>query len=300
MDVTCLLWGKRGQGGNLFYNAFSMLSRIDIEGTMKMKQWLKAKSPFYEIPIEELDLPVRQYNACVYKNITTVRAALDFVRAEDDSSQKAFSKLVDLVRRALDDQDYFDGVHPDYYHLVSFPNRLAWLAQTQNPEGHWGRNEEQTIGATLSFIREGHTSTQGEYAPIVARGVRWLEWVFSGTGSRFSDDNLSPLERRLRYSLHSGRPLKNSTITYGLLCVLAENYDMPRPIAPFEPPPTTNFKSVIEARHWALLIGNAPLYGWSDGGWNTFESKEEDYDYSCYPTIEFTWMTVGAPKPTAR
>lgn len=247
---------------------------------MKVKHWLKAKSPFYEIPIAELDLPVRQYNACLYKNITTVRAALDFVRAEHDSPQKAFSKLVDLVRRALDDQGYFDGVHPDYYHLVSFPNRLAWLAQTQNPEGHWGRNEEQTIAATLSFIRAGHTSTQGEYAPVVERGIRWLERTFSGPGAQFSDDNLSPIEKLLGSLHRGGIPFKNSTIAYGLLCVLAENYDMPRPVASFEPPPTTDFESVTEARRWALLIGNAPLYGWSDGGWNTFENREEDYDYS--------------------
>jgi hypothetical protein len=257
-----------------------------------------AKTPFDEIPITDLGLPVREYNACLHKNITTVRKAFNLVQMDDNSPLKtSLSRLIYILERALDHQGYLDGAALDYHHLNLFENRLAWIAQTQESEGCWAHNPDYTIGATLSFIRAGHTSTQGEYAPVVMRAVRWLEQAFSGPHSRFSDDALSPREKHFR-SLARGRSLKNSTIAYGLLCVLAENYDMPRPVAPFEPPPNTDFKSVIEARRWALLIGNAPLYGWSEGGWNMIYDDEEECSSNHF--IEFAWITVGAPRPTAR
>ena len=60
---------------------------------MKTGQWLKTRSP-YEIPIAELDLPVRVYNSCLRKDITTVRGALSMIR---QSNSSAMHSLIEAV-----------------------------------------------------------------------------------------------------------------------------------------------------------------------------------------------------------
>jgi hypothetical protein len=261
---------------------------------MEIRQKLmmgQGKTPFDEIPITVLDLHVRAYNNCLHKGITTVRTAVNIVKQDDDSPMKSSLGRYFLdLKDALQKGGYLNGTSLDYYHLIPFSNRLMWLAKTQDTNGHWCHSIDHTIGAALSFIRAGHTSSQGSYASTVDRAVKWLERAFSGwrlPSQEIQQQSLTFLSRSV--------PLHNSTIAYALLCVLAENYDMPRPIAPFECPLTWDFKTVLEARRWALLVGNAPLYGWSKGGWDTFYDDEEGM--SSNHGIEFAWMTVGAPRP---
>lgn len=186
-----------------------------------------------------------------------------------------------------------DELHAQGYLLyrqgnrVVAPNRaarLTWLARTQNEVGCWcpeGSGSAATsmpefnftIGATLSFIRAGHTATTGKYASVVARAMRWLE---------------------------QDHPLPNETLAYGLCRVLAEHYDMPIPRAPFQVPERSALKTFDQIRQWALVYGNAPVYPWRFQNWSDSSSLYgEDADngplFPISHSVQMAWMTVGTP-----
>jgi hypothetical protein len=64
-------------------------------------------------------------------------------------------------------------------------DNLRWLARSQQVDGSWGGNVENTAAALLAFLRHGHTHSTGSFRQNVRRSFTWLE-TNSGSGqSRF-------------------------------------------------------------------------------------------------------------------
>ena len=53
-------------------------------------------------------------------------------------------------------------------------NALAWLAESQEKDGGWGRNAAVTSFCILAYMSQGHLPGQGKFGPEVAKGVRNL------------------------------------------------------------------------------------------------------------------------------
>jgi hypothetical protein len=183
-----------------------------------------------------------------------------------------------LARKRLYAQGYLLYGHWDHMRSPSHAAQLEWLARTQTREGCWfpqgfdsGKEDtselDYTIAATLSLIRAGHTSTQGQYASVVAQAVRWLE-----------------IER----------PLPNKTTAYALSRLLAEHYKMPLPKPMFDLPPRYKLKTFDHLRQWALVKGNAPIYPWDYG---TRFFHDELGKISMSHSVQMAWMSVDMPRP---
>ncbi len=62
--------------------------------------------------------------------------------------------------------------------LTTIPERLKWLARTQNVSGSWGSGSdevEMTAAALLAFVRAGHTTRTGNYRQQVRKAANWLK-----------------------------------------------------------------------------------------------------------------------------
>jgi len=62
--------------------------------------------------------------------------------------------------------------------LTTIPERLKWLARTQNVSGRWGSGSdevEMTAAALLAFVRAGHTTRTGNYRQQVRKAANWLK-----------------------------------------------------------------------------------------------------------------------------
>ncbi len=62
--------------------------------------------------------------------------------------------------------------------LNSIPERIKWLARTQNVSGSWGSGAEEgerTAAALLAFVRAGHTTHMGSYRAQVRKAAEWLK-----------------------------------------------------------------------------------------------------------------------------
>jgi hypothetical protein len=61
--------------------------------------------------------------------------------------------------------------------VVNFSDRegsLRWLARTQNINGSWNDDVEQTAVGLLAFVRAGETPRTGTFRQALRRAVRWL------------------------------------------------------------------------------------------------------------------------------
>ena len=58
--------------------------------------------------------------------------------------------------------------------LENHEGLLRWLARTQNANGSWGEDGEQTAAALLAFIRAGNTSRSGSFRQVMRKALRWL------------------------------------------------------------------------------------------------------------------------------
>lgn len=56
----------------------------------------------------------------------------------------------------------------------TIPERIKWLARTQNVNGSWDDDVERSAAALLAFVRAGHTTRAGNYRRQVHKAATWL------------------------------------------------------------------------------------------------------------------------------
>src|SRR5262249_55604138 len=64
------------------------------------------------------------------------------------------------------------------FEIMTIPDRIKWLARTQNVSGSWGSGAievEMTAAALLAFVRAGHTTRAGIYRRQVGKAAAWLQ-----------------------------------------------------------------------------------------------------------------------------
>ena len=81
---------------------------------------------------------------------------------------------------------------------ASVSTGLAYLAQTQQPDGAWesgryGKNVAITSLACLAFMSDGHMPGRGEYGEIVDRGVDFILSTSKESGLLTSEANNGPM-----------------------------------------------------------------------------------------------------------
>ncbi|MCC7450775.1 MAG: VWA domain-containing protein [Anaerolineae bacterium] len=161
--------------------------------------------------------------------------------------------------------------------LTTIPERLKWLARTQNVSGSWGSESdevEMTAAALLAFVRAGHTTRAGNYRQQVRKAANWLKAAQASGFAAFAKHRaLSELDAATQHADQYASNAKPTTIPTNDAERAALN------VQPFAMP--MDIASLDDLRVRALAVGNVVVHP------DLFHDAQHD--------LAQVWLAVGQP-----